>query len=181
MAVIGLAGPHAIGKTTAVTRWIHRYPLLVAAIADNQWEATRDGRTRVREWKGTVEQKQALVQQHQQRAGVTVIESVRTTALNYFRPQDPVILVTCDWQTMKRVLEHRCEANKKRFNAEYWGQWKLNYESHERYLNFARKKLQPGQWRQFEIKDQEADWPEVDEYFGQLYRRLHNQIIRNRR
>lgn len=180
MAIIGLVGPHAIGKTTACYRWLQRYPgKLLAAIADNQWEASSSSeKVRVRGWKGDVEAKRKLVEYHIQRVGVTIIDSVRTTNLNYFREVDPVIIVTCDWRVMDRVLRGRCEKNNKEFNEKYWTQQKLGYESSSRYLNFAAKKLQPNQVKCFEIVDQAKDWLAVDVYFGKLFRKLHNR--RNR-
>jgi hypothetical protein len=182
MAVIGLVGPHAIGKTTACYRWLTRYRgKLVCAIADNQWEArSATDRTRVRNWKGTIQEKQQLVEQCQSRQEVIVIDSVRTTNLNYFQPTDPVIIVTCSWQVMNQVLRDRCKRNNKKFNEKYWDQWKLDYESHRRYLNYAAKRLSASQWKHFVIEDQARDWLAVDDYFGSLFRRLHNRIVRNR-
>lgn len=177
MSVIGLAGPHAIGKTTACYRWLDRYRgMLLAAIADSQCEAgSREDRQRVREWKGTVEQKTELVRKHSRSPGVTVIDSVRTTALNYFDSESPVIIVTCRWEVMDRLLRGRCERNGKKFNEKYWTKDKLDYESHRRYLNYAAKRLTPGQWHHFWIEDQARDWPAVDECFGRLFRKLWNQ------
>lgn len=69
MPVIGLAGPNAIGKTTAVSRWLRRYPDLWAALADDQretggdtWEAVLAGPPNVREWKGSTDDKQRPVE-----------------------------------------------------------------------------------------------------------------------
>jgi molybdopterin-guanine dinucleotide biosynthesis protein len=183
MAVIGICGPNAVGKTTFVYRMLDRYgPNLVAAIADNQWEArSRVDKARVHAWKGTVEEKEALVRKHQQANHVCVIDSVRTTALNYFSDTDPVIIVTCTYEKMGEVLRARCAKKGKRFRADYWDQWKLGYESAARYLNFASKNLNPAQVRHFVIEDQARDWPAVDTYFGQLYRRIYNKILRRKR
>lgn len=185
MSVIGVCGPNAIGKTTFAYRMLDRYgPNLRAVIADNQWEThscADEDHVRVRGWKGTTEEKETLVRQHQASDEVVVIDSVRTTALNFFSPTDPVIIVTCTWQKMGEVLRARCLKNNKKFRADYWDEWKLGYESSKRYLNFAAKNLSPDQYKVFEIEDQARDWPAVDAYFGTLYRRLYNAILRQKR
>jgi hypothetical protein len=137
----------------------------------------------VTNWKGTQDQKQQGVAQVRQRLGITVLESVRTTTTTtttrYALPEDPVILLTCDWQTLGNHLRARCEVKGKRFRDDYWDQWKLGYEASKRYLNFAAKNLTPEQVKHFEINDQARDWPAVDDYFGALFRRLHNALIRS--
>lgn len=178
MAIIGLFGPHAIGKTTAANRWIARYHGLTAALADLQREATWQGRMLVRGWQGTAEQKFNLVRHHQQRGGVTIVESVWSTPARAFNPESPVIFVVCGWTTMLRLLQYRCESKGKQFRKDYWNQQRLDYESHRRYINFAARYLCPNQWKCFDINNQVEDWPTVDEYFGQLYRKLHNEGIR---
>lgn len=184
MSLIAIAGPHAIGKTTAVYRWMTLYPKLFAIIADDQWEAeTVNGkieRVRVREWKGTTEEKGQLVNALRKRNKVSIIDSVRTTCINYFKPGDHVIFVTCSGETMERVLQARCKRNNKKYNATYWDMRKLTYESRVRYVNAAAKFLTPDQAHWFTIEDQARDWPAVDEYFGKLYRKLHNDLVRRK-
>lgn len=184
MPVIGLSGPNAIGKTTAVSRWVHRYQSLWAALADNQretgaddWDKVLAGPPNVREWKHDGEAKRLLVEKH--RAGrVTVIDSARTTALNFFEAGEPIILVVTDGPTLGRLLRARCEDRQKRFRDDYWTADKLDYEARHRYLNFAAKGI--GECNVFEIRDQARDWAAVDEYFGRLFRRLHNELNRSK-
>lgn len=134
-------------------------------------------------WKGTQDEKKQAVEGVRDRFGIVVCESARTTTTttSYSLPDEPVILLTCPGEILGRHLRARCEAKGKRFRDDYWDQWKLDYESSRRYLNFAAKNLRPEQVRHFEIKDQARDWPVVDEYFGSLYRRMHNELIRNRK
>jgi hypothetical protein len=72
-------------------------------------------------------------------------------------------------------MKARCEAKGKRYRDDYWTKLKLQYESGRRYLNYAKKSLAGYDIKFFEIKDQASDWPEVDEYFGTLFRKLNNQ------
>jgi hypothetical protein len=178
--VISLNGPHAIGKTTAVKRWIDRYPGLVAVIADNQWEVRGGVYTRVREWKGDIGDKGRLVRASQLEPVVTLVDSVRTTVVNFLGPKDFAIFVTCSGPTMGRVLRERCVRNNKKFAEAYWDDRKLSYEGETRYRNAAAKYLQPHQYRFFTVEDQEQDWPAVDDYFHTLYRRLHNELVARR-
>jgi hypothetical protein len=175
MPIIAMCGPHAIGKTTAVRRWVERYRGLVAALADLQLEISQEEETRVRGWKGTVEEKAALVKECRERRCVTVVESVRTTALNFLLPGEPIILVLCSGETMGRVLRERCARKGKTFNSGYWTKDKLEYESHHRYTNLVGKLGLEAQ--QFFIENQSRDWPAVDEYFGSLFRRMNNQLV----
>lgn len=178
MPVIGMVGPHAIGKTTAARRWAARYTKLVVAIADQQWEESASGKERVKAWKGTAEEKEALVADRRARPVVTLVESVWTTACRFFTPEEPIIIVTCDWRVMERVFRERVKRLGKTFKEDYWTPRKMGYESAVRYLNFAQKNWSPQQYRHFNIEDQARDWPAVDAHFGALYRRLNNQTLR---
>lgn len=178
--IIALAGPHAIGKTTAVKRWVAKYSGLTGVLADNELEITQTGQVMVKEWKDTVEDKCRQVERLQQRQGVSVVESARTTILNWMKPEEPVILLVTTGDIARQHMINRCLAKGKKFNDPYWTAQKLNYESRLRYLNYAQKNLQPSQYKVFEITDQARDWPEVDEYFSSLYRRYHNAIMRSR-
>lgn len=185
MPLISLNGPNAIGKTTAMGRWLLRYPRLYGVIADNQWEARNVNgqivKERVREWKDALAAKRDAVEALRSKALVAVIDSVRTTCVNFFGPEDHAIFVVCSWQTMERVLRARCAANGKRFRDDYWNVTKFTYESRLRYENAAAKFLRPEQCRFFTVEDQARDWVVVDEYFGRLYRKLHNEAVGRRR
>lgn len=187
MPVIGLAGPNAIGKTTAVSRWVKRYPELWAALADNQretgskdWDRVLAGPPNVREWKGDGGDKRNLVESHRVSTRITVIDSARTTALNYFLYGEPVILVTCSWETMERNLKERCGRVGKKYRVDYWTKERLGYEASRRYKGFAAKHPEMS-CRVFEVNDYERDWPAVDAYFSKAYRSLHNALARGRK
>lgn len=183
MAVIGLIGPHAVGKTVAARRWLTRYSGLTLAIADDQWEETQLGKVRVREWKGTKEEKQARAFYHLNRDGVTLIESARgfSTWLSVFRPTDPVIVLTCLEPTGRAWIEDRRKRNgNSKPLSNYWTAKRLDYECNGHLLNYVRK-LHPTQVKHFVITDRERDWPAVDAYFGSLYRRINNELNRKRR
>lgn len=176
--IIGLCGPSAIGKTTAVRRWLARYGRLglVGVHCDLEAEEWPDGRRRVRGWKGTAGEKGELVAAHRAGAHVAVLESVRTTALNYFMPGEPVVLTLCRAEVMGRALRARCTAKGKRYRDDYWDDRKLAYEGARRY-ELAAARLRTEDVTVFTIEDQAADWPAVDEHFGALFRRLHNRLV----
>jgi hypothetical protein len=183
VAVIGLSGPHAIGKTTAVRRWVNRYPGLVACLADNQrecrredWDAVMAAPPNVREWKGEAEAKRRLVEKHRAAPTVAVIDSARTTALNYSLSGEHVRRMTCSPESLERFMRARCRRKGKRFRDDCWGRKMLEGESSRRYLSFAART--PAGVKVFEVNDQARDWPAVDEYFGRLFRRIHNALLR---
>lgn len=180
MPVVGMIGPHAVGKTTAARRWLKRFPLLTVAFCDDQWEETSAGRVRVREWKGTKEEKIAQALRVKADASrVTLIESARgfSTWLSVFAPTDPVIVITCSEPLGRRWLEERRGG---RPLGPYWTERRLEYECRGRLMNYVTKKLDPKQVRHFEFADRDAGWEEVDRYFTSLYRPLHNAIVRAR-
>lgn len=178
--MIGLVGPNAIGKTTAVKRWCLRYHGLVGALADDQreidWRTAggdhRDLPVNARGWKGTVEEKAALVAAAREREEIVVVDSARTTALEALLPGEHVLMVVCEAQTLMDNLRQRAEERGKKFDEEYWSLKKCGYESMTRYTNFRSRCR--GTIALFRVDDRERDWPVVDRYFGNLYRRLWN-------
>lgn len=177
--LISMVGCNAIGKTTAARRYVERCPGLVAVLMDVQTilgpgSATRrEPRT-----KGTVAEKQALVDELRAVGRVVLLESARTTHLEATTPDEPIILVTCTPQLYERHMRVRCAAKEKTFREDYWDGNKLAYESGRRYVNWAGKYLTPDRYQHFEITDQAADWPAVDSYFFQVYARLYNQLLK---
>lgn len=181
MALISMVGCNAVGKTTAARRWSERYgPRLLCVLADVQTELCDGVETRVKATKGTAEEKADLVARYRDEPRVVLFESARTSHLPATRPGEPVIIVTCDWQLYEKHMRARCAAKGKRFRDDYWDERKLRYESGRRYSTFSVKYLAGYDVRQFEVRDQAADWVKIDEYFGMLFRRLHNELNRRR-
>lgn len=182
MALISLVGCNAIGKTTAARRWCARYPGLIALLMDVQTRLSGGGAVteRVRGSKGTDADKRALVEAARADPAVHLFESARTTHLNHLLPGEPAIVLLCSWQTYERNMRARCTAKNKRFRDDYWNPGRMEAESIRRHGNFVRKHLPPEQYRVFYVEDYDRDWPAVDEYFGELYRKLHNRIVRER-
>lgn len=178
MPFINMVGPHAIGKTTTIRRWAARYSGLTAISCDLNLIIHDGVESRERGWQGTADEKRKLVEKYQQANQVTVVESARTTTLQFIKPNDHVIVVTCDWQLFKQHMLDRCEAKGKKFRAEYWTDGKLQYECGGRYLNFAAKHLTNCNVITRRIVDQQRDWAELDEVFYSLYRRLNNTLNR---
>ena len=187
MPLIALIGTHAIGKTTAVRRWIERYPKLIGIIADTQL-AIRDGeeareREREREWKGTGEDKRTMIEQYRSLPRITVIDTAAARAnmiLPFFSIKESVICLQCSPIVMLNNLRSRCEKQRKKFNSDYWDIQRLTYEAQGRAVNYVQKNLHPSQYRIFTVNDYERDWPVVDEYFGSLYRRFNNELNRKK-
>lgn len=130
------------------------------------------------DWKGDKENRKALLDDLRNKSPIALVESARTTTTTYALPTDSVIIVVCPGAVLGKHLEARCAAKGKKFRAEYWTPDKLEYESSRRYLNFVKKNLSPNQYKVFHIADQATDWEAVDEYFGSVYRRLHNELVR---
>jgi GTPase SAR1 family protein len=183
MAVIGMIGPHAVGKTTAARRWLKRYAgKLTLAVADDQWEETSEGRIRVRDWKGAKEDKATRAQFHRQRHAVTLIESARgfSTWLNTFGPDDPVIVLTCPEPVGRAFIEDRRRANgNPKPLSDYWTTKRLDYECNGHLLGWVRK-LSLEQAHHFVIENRDRDWAQVDECFYRLFRKVYNGVVRRR-
>lgn len=173
MPVIGLIGPHAVGKTTAARRWAARYSGLTACLTDIQLVLRNGVETRVRGWKGTKEEKIELTREAQSYSGVVLVESARgfSTWLSVLLPTDFVIVITCSESLGRQWLEERRGGRKL---SEYWTATRLEYECSRHLLNSV-KRLKPDQVKHFEFTDRAKDWKEVDSYFSALYRKLNNR------
>lgn len=164
MAVIGLIGPHAVGKTTALRRWRDRYG---DRIAVTSFDAERKA------YPGNPE-KQSHIARCRADGRVWVMESARGFSgwVTAFLPSEPVIVLTCPEPAGRAWMVER---RKGRPMSDYWTQKRLDYECNGHLLNYVRK-LPPAQVRHFVIEDRERDWPAVDEYFGFLFRRAYNGL-----
>jgi hypothetical protein len=84
MPIISMVGCNAIGKTTAAFRYAAKYKdKLTVCIADNQWVLIDGEKIKERGWKGTSEEKQELVEKYASQGGITLVESARTTHLEF--------------------------------------------------------------------------------------------------
>lgn len=181
--LICLFGPHAVGKTTAAKRYIQKYsPLLTVALADVQLEYDGETETRVKQWKGTFEEKRSALESARTRTTIMLVESCSsygTQLLRSLKWDDEVIHVFCSPQTLYDNLKRRADKLGKKFNGPYWDRKRLVYESRERLTNCARRCVRPDKYKEFRVDNYETDWPAVDDYFGSVFRRLHNSIRRD--
>lgn len=162
MAYLGVFGPHAIGKTTALLQLhgeLQHTGLPVAIVlADNNrvlsWihgehhEVRHKGRTM---WKGKAVEKAWLVDECV--ADDTLIWIVETVRMDTYRAiaeasqryggGAEAFLVVTSPIAFKRLMQDRCKNVGKTYNTEYWTKVKLVYESRGRYLNQARKSFKP--------------------------------------
>lgn len=176
--IVALFGPHAIGKTTAARRWAVKYrPKLTTISADNQLEYDGCSEIRVRGWQGSLADKHQLLKQLRDRSKVFLIESCSSYGTQILRgllKTDYVIHVHCSPKVMLDNLRNRALKRGKQFNAPYWDQRRLKYESYDRLHNCAKTYGLLSQVVEFKVDNYEEDWPVVDEYFGSLFRKLHN-------
>jgi hypothetical protein len=166
MPLIAMFGPHAVGKTTALSRYKARYGDRLITLS---FDAERSA------FPGNPE-KQSKVRQCQSDPAVWLLESARGFAgwLSVFGPSDPVIVLTCPEPVGRRWLVERRRGKPL---TDYWTGKRLDYECNGHLLNWVSRL--PGA-RHFVVEDRERDWVKVDEYFGKLFRELHNRLNRKR-
>jgi hypothetical protein len=162
MQVIGLIGPHAVGKTTALRRYGDRlgvYPL------DDLREQYPDNAA-----------KAALVAELREGPTVGVIESARGFSgfLSAFRPDDHVIALVCPEPVGRAWLVERRGG---RPLSGYWTERRLSYEC-DRHIRNWHDRLPSS--KLFTVTDRARDWMEIDAYFAAIFRRLHNAALRRR-
>ncbi len=116
------------------------------------------------------------MEKYENLGGVTLVESARTTHLEFVSRESPTIVVTCSAALYEKHMRARCEKKGKRFRDDYWNAYKLEYECHRRYINYCEKSGIKAAY--FLIEDQARDWPAVDEYFSTVFRRLHNARVK---
>ncbi len=172
--IISMVGCNAVGKSTAARRYAARYPMLKVVSADTQLELHNGVEERVREWKGTVDDKRLMVEKTYQHP-VALVESARTTHLEFLKPGSPIIIVTASAEMYKANMVARCLLKGKKFRYDYWTDFKLGYESHTRYINYARKNLTQHRVIYFKVEDKAKDWPAIDECFTKLFREYWNR------
>lgn len=169
MAVITMIGGHSTGKSTAVLRWKERYPAIEVYSLDD-----------LRKEYYANEAKVELIRSLKSRDIIAVVESAKgySAWMKELSPTDPVILVGCSDVKLSR---ERMERRRDGPLTDWWTDRSLHYENCQKFINFAAKNLDPAQSKFFDILDRERDWEAVDEYFGSVYRRLHNELVRKRR
>lgn len=161
MSVIGLIGPHACGKSTALRRWKERYgrKLKIWPLDD------------LRKQYPDNEAKQNLVRKLRNEPVVSVIESARGFAgwLNAFKQTDPVIVITCPEPVGRQWL---IERRKGKPLSDYWTEKRLEYECARHLANWASR-LSSAHLFCF-TENRQDEWTKVDAYFSKLFRKLHN-------
>jgi GTPase SAR1 family protein len=176
--IIGLFGPHAIGKTTMVERWVNKYPGLVGVHADNQ-TVRRSNKEPIREkgWQGSTTKKWEMLTAKRESSVIYVIEgcsSYGTQLVRGFLPEDTMVHVFCSPSRLKELLQARCLRKGRNFNASYWDRKRCEYESYQRMANCIRKHLNPRQYKEVLIERWE-DWPKAERLFVSFFVWLHNK------
>jgi len=180
MAFIGVYGTHAIGKTTALRQLLDSYRddsrLVTAVLADNNkelwWEDGQLQEHRYRgsaNWKGSLDDKLSMIMPCAQIATELIVcESSRPVLepvvdAHKQHGNVAIVMLTCPAPAFRKFLSDRCESKGKQFNAEYWTEWKLEYEGRHRYIRAAEKYYTPNgvPWVQFEIDAERKAWVEV--------------------
>ena len=166
MAIITLLGGHGVGKSTAVKRWKSKYGVDVYSLDDLRKEYYDNSA------------KCELVKRLQAERKVSVVETAKgySAMLLELSETDPIIIVSPSSPEVGRKL---MESRKGKPLTAWWGPDQLQYELIDKFKNFVVKNLNEAQCRFFSITTQETDWEAVDEYFGCLFRKLHNQMVRS--
>lgn len=160
--IIGIYGTHAVGKTTFLTQYMDAIadhcprPLRVVC-ADNAFEYHLSPNRQdwiqyhKEEWKSDKATKVPMLLERMCDKAIWIIESARV--FTGFGPElaDCVkrggdirfIVPAVEPEIMRGFLQARCVDYGKEFNAEYWDDARLRYESHDRYRNFIVKHMIP--------------------------------------
>lgn len=184
--MIGIYGPHAVGKTTFLHNYLDafgdaaRKPLHVVC-ADNpiEWELAGDTwlEQRRHAWKEDRPAKLPLMRTAILDSGVWVVESARFFSgfgpelISFVKEGGALkfIIPVVHPNLMRQFIQERCIKNSQTFNAPYWDEARLRYESHDRYMNFVNKHMRPAgiECVAFEIDGTRAAWASI---FNQIAR-----------
>lgn len=166
MAIISMLGGHGVGKSTALRRWKERYPDLLAFPLDDMRK----------EYYGNLE-KVALVEKLQKsRTEIGVLETAKgySAWASILRPTDSLIVVSpANAELGRKWMEER----KGRPLTDWWKDKEVQYELIDKFRNYVSKHQLKARF--FYLTSRE-DWSQVDIYFGSIYRKLRNEILRNR-
>lgn len=185
--LLGIFGPHAVGKSTFIENYRDYWPGivtpkgLVVVPADYEREYLYDPNrdcwvkhTDKPRWKGTREDKishmEAMVEDH---GVIWIVESARYFSgfqpdiVNFFRKYHGgvrFICITCAPQTMKIFIQERCTKQGKEFRADYWDDKRLAYECRDRYVNQAMNHYLPAgiDVTFVDIDSRRSNWGQVD-------------------
>lgn len=158
--IIGIYGTHAVGKTTFLQNYMDafadhcRRPLHIVC-ADNglEYHLNNDAwiQSKNEDWKADKVTKVPMLLERMLDKDVWIIESARV--FSGYGPElaDCItkggdirfIIPAVEPAAMRCFLQSRCEIYGKEFNAEYWDDARLRYESHDRYRNFMVKHMIP--------------------------------------
>lgn len=172
MPIIGMIGPHAVGKSQALKRWKGRYGDRLQTFSLDDLRKTYPDNAA----------KALLLEECRASPVVSVIESARGFASWVYAllPTEPILVLTTpepiarEWWGMRRRAKGKSPEL-----GEYWSEKRLDYECNGHLTNCADK-LDPDQVHRFVVTDRERDWLVIDREFGNLFRRLHNEINHRR-
>lgn len=188
--IVALLGPHAVGKSTALQRWVERYGhiglkgihcdnnRLIEGNAEHQGvvvETTQKG------WSGTGDDKVRLARECHKSPNVYVLEGNTARSIPWLKvvPVKQIIHVTATPQRFGELMKERCEKKNKPYRSDYWNHNKLLYESHGRLRNALHANAIRAPFQEFKINDQMIDWDLVDTFFYALFRKLNNERVRS--
>lgn len=181
--LIGIYGPHSIGKTTFMRHLIVEFQALKAAPAllrvtlvqaDNELEwSIRDDLVSNHRWKDKALPKRRLV--HELIADDTrlyIMESARffsgmwpeiVAAYKLARGGAQFIIPVASPDDLQYFIQQRCIMNGKPYRSDVWGP-KAHYESDFRYSNPMRKWLTPAgiPWSQYVIGRERKTWKQIE-------------------
>lgn len=194
MALLGIYGPHAVGKTCAMGRLLQDLegsglPVTVIC-ADNNLDRWWDGDRLVEVrhkgrsvWKGKQPGKRVLVDNMiADDARTYVVESARFySGLHQYIAELYVqygggvhfIHPVCGAPMFEAIMRARSKRAGKRFKDEYWTPSKLYYESWSRHTNLAAKYFDPVglPYNTIEVHEDYGEWSDIDNLIWRLVSR----------
>jgi len=196
MALLGIYGPHAIGKTQSTDVLVDRLegtnlPVTVVN-ADNKRERYWDGSRLVdvrgtKVWQGRQPEKRALLDEIVcDDTHIYVVESARFfgglhqyIAELYVKYGGGAFFIQpiCDAMLFRDNMKARSARANKAYKDDYWTMRKLAYESSKRYTNLSNKYFLPVglPYETIEVHSDYAEWMTILDYvWSWLIRPLEN-------
>lgn len=188
--LIGIYGPHAVGKTTFLLNYLDAFgdaacgPIHIVRADDAiVYQLSDDGMDwlehKQKAWKADKASKLPLMEEAMFDHRPWVVESARffggcgPQMVEYLKAGGHIkfIIPVVEPHQLRAFIQHRCDSNGQEFNATYWDEARLRYECHDRYVNFVNKIMRPAgvECSVWMVDDERTVWADI---FNQIVRWL---------